>query len=70
MNRRNKTLMICGLIWVALGLLFVILGFILSGGDIVAWFSSKWAMYIYLFLGIYALVILIWFVIPAIKDKL
>jgi len=70
MNRRNKTLIICGIIWAVLGLLITVLGFILSGGDFVAWFSSKPAMFLYIFLVIYFLVILVWFVIPAIKERL
>lgn len=70
MNKRNRTLIICGLIWAALALIATILGFVLSGGDIVAWFTSKWAMFIYVFLIVYLIVILIWFVIPMIKERL
>ena len=70
MNKRNRTLIICGIIWAILAIIITVVGFILSGVDIIAWFSSKWAMYLYVFLGIYLLVILIFLVIPAIRDRL
>lgn len=70
MNKRNRTLIICGIIWAILALVITVIGFILSGADIIAWFSSKWAMYIYVFLGVYLLVVIIGFVIPAIRDRM
>lgn len=70
MNKRNKALIICGIIWAILALVLTLLGFILAGADILAWFSSKWAMFVYTFLGVYLLVIIIWFVIPAIRDRM
>ena len=70
MNKRNRTLIICGLVWAVLALVLTILGFILSGGDLIAWFSSKWAMYLYVFLGVYLLVVVIAFVIPMIRERL
>ena len=70
MNKRNRTLIICGLVWAILALVLTILGFILSGGDIIAWFSSKWAMYLYVFLGVYLLVVVIAFVIPMIRERM
>lgn len=70
MNKRNRTLIICGIIWAVLALVLTLLGFILAGLDIIAWFSSKWAMYAYVFLGVYLLVVLVAFVIPAIKDRM
>lgn len=70
MNKRNRTLIICGIIWAILAVTITILGFALSGADIIAWFSSKWAMYFYVFLGVYLLVIAIFFVIPMIRDRL
>lgn len=70
MNKRNRTLIICGIIWAVLALVLTLLGFILAGYDIVAWFSSKWAMYLYVFLGVYFLVVLVAFVIPMIRDRM
>ena len=70
MNKRNRTLIICGIIWGALALLITLLGFILMGADIIAWFSSKWALFLYTFLGVYLLVIAVVFVIPMLRDRM
>lgn len=70
MNKRNRTLIICGIVWAVLAIIITIVGFIISGVDIIAWFSSKWAMYLYVFLGVYLLVLIIGFAIPAIRDRL
>ena len=70
MNKRNRTLIISGIVWAILAVVITILGFALSGADILAWFSSKWAMYTYVFLGVYLLVVVIFFVIPMIRDRL
>lgn len=68
MNKRNRTLIICGIIWGALALFLTLLGFILAGCDVIAWFSSKWAMFVYTFLGVYLLVIGISFFILKIRN--
>ena len=70
MNKRNRTLIICGIIWAVLAIFLTLLGFILAGCDIIAWFNSKWAMFVYVFLGVYFLLIGIFFVIPMIKERL
>lgn len=70
MKKRNRTLIILSVVWLILGLGFLILGYILSGTDILAWFTSKWAMFVYTFLGVYLLVIIFMFVLPAIFDRL
>ena len=57
MNKRNKIVLILLAIFAALALLFLILGFALSGNDIIAWLGSKWAMWVYVILGTYLLVI-------------
>ena len=67
MNKRNRTLIICGIIWGVLALVLTILGFILAGCDIIAWFSSKWAMYLYVFLGVYLIVLGFVFIFPWIR---
>ena len=70
MNKRNKALIISGIIWAALALIITFIGFALSGFNLIAWFSSKYAMFFYVFLGVYVIVIIIFFVFPYIKNKL
>lgn len=70
MKKRNRTLMICGIIWAVLAIGLTVLGYYLAGADILAWFTSKWAMFLYVFLIIYLLVIIIVFLIPDIKKRL
>ena len=70
MKKRNRTLIICGIIWAVLAIFLTVLGYALMGADILAWFTSKWAMFLYLFLLIYLLVIIIVFIIPMIKERL
>ncbi len=70
MNKRNRTLIICGIIWVIAALAFLVLGFALSGADVLAWFSSKWAMMVYIFLTIYFLAIMFFIVLPMIRDRM
>lgn len=70
MNKRNRTLVICGIAWGVVAIFITILGFALSGADILAWFSSKWAMFFYVFLGVWLLFIAIVFVIPMIRDRM
>ena len=66
MNKRNKIVLILFAVFLSLALIFVILGFALAGNDIIAWFGSKWAMWVYVILGLYGLTILfIW-----ISDKI
>ena len=70
MNNRNKTLIIAGVIWAVLAIGFVILGFAISGEDILGWFSSKYAILTYTFLAVYLIVFIIFIVLPAIRDRL
>ena len=70
MNKRNRTLIISGIIWAVLAIVITLLGFILSGADIIAWFSSKWAMMIYTFLIAYLVVVFVFVVIPIIKERM
>lgn len=66
MKHRNKVLIILGAIFFAAALTFLILGFALSGADILGWFTSKWAYWFYTFIGIYILVI----VFVLVSDKI
>ena len=58
MNKRNRIIVILGAIFVVMAVIFIVLGFVLSGADILAWFGSKWAMWLYAFACIYVLVII------------
>lgn len=60
MNRkkRNRILLITAIVFVVFAIAFLILGFALSGADVLAWFGSKWAMIIYTVYGVYILIIL------------
>lgn len=67
MKNRNKILIILGSILIIAAIVFLIVGFALSGTNILAWFGSKWAMWFYLFLGLYALVVCGFFILEWIK---
>lgn len=71
-KKRKRNLMILGLIWVLIAVVFLVIGFAIADGweAVGAWFSGKWAMMIYTFLGVYALVIIIYVVFPMIKERL
>lgn len=68
MKKRNKVVLIISAILIALALIFLILGFALSGADILGWFGSKWAMLIYIVLGLWAILITFLFVGDKIKK--
>lgn len=53
MKKRNKVLIITSVVFLIIALTFVILGFQLSGHDVLAWFGSKWAMWFYVIGGLY-----------------
>ncbi len=67
MNKRNKVILILSIIFIVLAVAFIVLGFVLSGANILAWFGSKWAMWFYAFAGIYALVVIAFVVSERIK---
>lgn len=67
-NKSNRIVIVLSLIFVILAIGFIILGFAISGANILAWFGSKWALWFYLFLGIYLLVILYVFIADRIKK--
>ena len=57
MKKRNKMLIITAVLFVITGIAFLITGYALSGHDIIAWFSSKWAMMFYLAFALYAIIV-------------
>ena len=58
MKKRNRIIVILGAIFIVAAITFIVLGFALSGADILAWFGSKWAMWLYAFAGVYVLVLI------------
>jgi len=66
MYKRNTLLIISMGIVAALGIFLIILGYALSGVDIGAWFSSKYAITIYIVMMLYIIVVSV----IVIKDKL
>jgi len=46
MKKRNAIVLILGIVFGLLGVGGLVLGYWLSGCDIVAWFHSKWAIFI------------------------
>lgn len=68
MRKRNKILIITSIVFVVLAIVFLILGFTLSGANVLAWFTSKWAILIYTVYGVYALIVLFFLVGDWIKK--
>lgn len=56
MKHRNKVLIAIAIAFMITAAAFLILGFALSGYDILGWFGSKWAMLFYMMFGVYAIV--------------
>lgn len=53
MSARAKWTLLVGA-FLVVGLVAMVVGFKLAGFDILAWFSSKYAMIVYIVLGLYA----------------
>lgn len=68
--KKSKALIISAIIWTVLAVGFIILGFTLAGEDVLAWFNSKYAWMTYTFLLVYLIVVVVFIVIPMIKEKL
>lgn len=58
MNKRNLTLIISLVVMLVIGIAVMIIGYAVSGADIVAWLGSRYAITIYIFVGVYALIVL------------
>ncbi len=67
MSKRNKIILIISCIFLVIAGILLILGFYLSGADIIGWLSSKWAMWIYIILGLYLGTLLFIFIGDKIK---
>lgn len=62
MKKRNKVLVILGVIFMIIGVAILLIGYWLSGADVLAWFTSKWAGLVYTILGFYLLTALTFFI--------
>lgn len=58
MKKKNKVLIITSIVFVVFALVFLILGFALSGVDILAWFTSKWAYMFYAVGAVYLIIVI------------
>lgn len=58
MKKRNKILLIVAGVFIALAIAFLIVGFTLAGENILAWFTSKWALLFYSAFSVYAIVVI------------
>ena len=68
MKTRNKILIITSIIFVIGALIILICGFALSGVDIIGWFATKWAYWLYTFAAVYVLVVVFVLVLDKIKK--
>ena len=57
MKKRNKIIIIVSAIFLVIAIAMLIVGFIIKDGNILWWFTSKWAMWFYVLLGLYLLFI-------------
>lgn len=57
MNKnRNKILILIGIAFIIVALIALVVGYTLAGEDVIGWFSSRWAIIIYVIGGIYLLI--------------
>ena len=68
MKTRNKILIITSIIFFVVAGIILILGFALSGTDILKWFGSKWAYWLYTFAAVYILIVVFVLVLDKIKK--
>lgn len=57
MKKRNRIIIIVSAIFLVIAIAMLIIGFIIKDGSILWWFTSKWALWFYAFLGLYLLFI-------------
>ena len=71
MDKRKRNLILLAVGWVVSAIVIIIIGFSVAGNNVWEWLTtSKWAVMIYTFLGVYALFIIIYVVLPMIRDRL
>ena len=68
MKLRNKifTIVLICLILLAVG--GILIGYALIGADVIGWFSSRYAMWVYMFVIIYAVIWVCLYIIDKIKE--
>lgn len=63
MEKRNLKLVVALVIAALFAVVALVVGYVMSGADVVAWLSSKYAITIYVFVAIYVmLVVFLWLV--------
>ena len=68
MKNRNKLLIIISIIFIVIAVSLLILGFILSGNDIIKWLKSSYAIICYIVVGVYVLILAYVFIGDKIKK--
>lgn len=61
MRKRNLKLIISLAVVALIAIVLLIVGYAISGADIVAWLGSKYAITLYIFVGVYGIVVLFMF---------
>ena len=62
---RRKIFLISAIVLVVLAVSLIIIGYALIGADIIGWLKSDYAIWVYVFLGLYFVI----FLILEISDK-
>lgn len=68
MKKRNKIILVISAVFVVIAIALLIIGFAISGADIIGWFSSQWAMWFYVIIGTYLLILAMIFIGEKIKK--
>lgn len=63
MGKRNLKLIVSLAVVALIAIALLILGYALSGADVVAWLGSKYAITVYIFVGVYGIVVLFMFLL-------
>lgn len=50
---RTKIFTIVCIVLIAIALIGIGIGYIMIGADVLAWFTSRWAIWIYVFVGMF-----------------
>lgn len=71
MDKRKRNLILLAVGWVVVAIAVLVIGFSIAGNNVWEWLTtSKWAIMLYTFLGLYALFIIIYIVLPMIRERL
>ena len=53
---RTKIFTIICIVLIAVALLGIAIGYAIIGADIIGWFTSRWAIWIYVFIGLFLVI--------------